>query len=191
MDLLDEPAVADQEGAARNGLGAIRDQAGAGLCRLGQVGERDEIEWWRELEARDSRIDLWVVREGAAATLHARRPVAGVVRRTVETRTVGGRAGRLVPAVIETVVGGVVVGVVRSGGLVLGRCNAPGDLVGGDAGDRGDLQPRERDERQHRPGQLSLSSPDPLQAGHVAPNLTVSAGKLARLPRACNRPIAA
>jgi hypothetical protein len=104
---------------------------------------------------------------------------------------VGGCVGRLVPAVIETVVGGVVVGVVRSSSLVLGRCHETGNLVGGDAGDRGDLQPRQGNERQHRPGQLSLPSPDPLQASHDPGFSTADGGNVARPSCACNSRIPA
>jgi hypothetical protein len=189
--LLDEAAVADGERAAWNGLGAIRHQAGVGPGRLGHEGERDEREWRREREARASRIDLRVVREGAAAALLARGPVAGVVRRTVEARAVAGNPRRPVPDMILAVVGGVTVGGMRSGGLVLGGRHQPRRLVGGDAGDRGDLQPRQRDERQHRPGQPALSSPDPLQTGHRAAFPAVNGRKLARPPAACNIPIAA
>jgi|GEM_PF-3279047 len=117
--------------------------------------------------------------------------MACVVRRTVETRPVGGSVDRLVPVVTQSVVGSVIVGVVRNSGLVLGGCHETGDLVGGDAGDRGDLQPRQGDERQHRPGQLSLPSPDPLQASHDPGFSTADGGNVARPSCACNSRIPA
>lgn len=192
MDLLDEAAVTDRERAAWNGPGAIRRQAGAGPGRLGLEGERDAGDRWRDRETRNPGIHLRVVRERAATRFGVRVTAPGMLRRTVRAGPVARGSGRLVGDLVSAVIfGGEFVSDPGIRRLLHGGCDEPRRLVGGDAGNGSDLHPRQRDERKHRPGQRLLSSPDPLQAGHVASHLTATARKLARLPCTCNFPIAA